>query len=326
MSGINVCIWKLEKSLKEIKGLLQNDFRKPIEQLMNCEIPNEEKYLVNKWIATEGSYDNKVYRTGDKNINYMQSTAFMEISYGNLFMPDGTPLPKENRVNSMNSHILFAMCQDTIYSIVYGSKSAESRIRGTLMLAGKKKKESEWGHVNFNNNAEYQFDKSFYYWILQKKGSEITFDEKTIKIIDVKGFKSSSDRDVHAYSGEGSNIDNEIPLRSIVGMDEKLKSIRISLIYNDFVYSFALDYDGRLLVKSEECGEFATENPRRKEIHEVLLDLYFDIIPFLRINFNKASIEGTLSDSERRYRRLSAMHIIDELMRQNNIHRDDIAR
>lgn len=169
----------------------------------------------------------------------------------------------------------------------------------------------------------YSFDKSFYYWLLKNSGQVLQINGKEMRLLEVKGFRSNSERNAHSYSGEGSNIGDEIPLKSIISMDEKLISLYIRILYNHVTYSFYLDHDGRISIFIPECGEHATENPRVIETEMLLLTIYFDIIPFL-VQKNNISMESGWKQEEKVFKKGSAVEAILELMQQNDVSLSDL--
>jgi len=319
--GVNTCIWKLENELENIIQLLEKNYSKPIPQLANLNIPTNEKILVYKWEkADERGYEQRTLLVGDKEIKYIKAIAHIEshaLPLRNIIMRNGNPLPKEIRVNENNSTVYFVNnSEGSVYVIICGSKSLEGKIRSTLMES--RTQMSEWKKI-YNNPTNYKFEKGFYYWILENKNNTLEDGGKKIELMDVRGFKSNSDRTAHSYRGEGSNIGEEIPLKSIVSMDESLVSLYIKILYNETItYSFYLDNDGRLSIFNSECGEFATEEPKILEIEEIFLKVYFDIIPFLIQQYNKALSNGW-KDKELDFRKQLSIDVIMELMQENNV-------
>jgi len=328
MRYLNSVIWRINKSIQQIKPLLSFDYSKFIDDLTDLDIPDNEKKLLNRWIPENGmEFNQRTQIINNSEINYIKAIAKLEvntISCDEIILPEtGLPIPKDIRVDQFTSRVIFIDRQEYSYAIVSGSKSIESRIRGTLMDSNKKREESRWGHIQFSGLQEFLFDKSFYYWLVESKGKNISCNGKTMKIIDVKGFKSNTDRNTHSYSGEGSNIDREIPLKSLISMDEKLISLYIVILYNSVIYSFYLDFDGRTGINIPECGEHATQNPAPIETDKLLLDIYFDIIPFLRLCHN-TEIENGWDEHELLLKKQFAIEVIKDLMEQNYIAVEDI--
>jgi hypothetical protein len=322
LRSINVCIWKLDKTLEEIIPLIREDYSKPILSLMNCSVPIEEKVLSCKWLANgEAEYIIHTSAINNTNIRYLRAIAQIEtnsVPEGSMILPDGTPLPKDLRVNNNLSFVLFIEYMGSTYSIVCGQKGMEGKIRSNLMES-RKKTQSRWGEIAVRDIPGYTFDKSFYYWLLTNKGQTLQLHESSILLEDVRGFRSDTDRRENSYSGEGSNIDNEIPLKSLVSMDETLVSLKINIRHNNRAnYSFYLDYDGRLGVFRGACCEIATQNPQPMELEQIFINLYFIIIPFLLSKFNQANQSGWEAVEASFKKRLS-IDIITELMGQNQV-------
>lgn len=327
LKGTNVCIFKLEKNLEEIQELLENSCFKYIDELLPYDIPEHDKKLIYRWVDP----DDNNFEVNSKVINgveirYIVAIAQLEVSLlsaDKIIIPNtDMPLPKQMRVSIIDSSVIFASTTHCTYAIVSGSRSLESKIRNNLMQTNKRN-DSEWGNVEFKEITEYKFDKSFYYWIIKNKGETLTLNDKSITLNEVKGFISDTERQTSKYKGQGTNIDTEIPLRSIVGMDEKLISLYINILYDNNTYSFYLDYDGRINVFQTECGEFGTQDPCPIEFDELLLNVYFDIIPFFRVKFNEAMSSNWNIDEEA-FRKKTSIDIILELMRQNSVTLEDL--
>ncbi len=321
MKGTNVCIWKLEKGFEEIIPLLSIDYSEPVQELAAFDLPERDKRLERKWLKADTlGYVAQKYEIDNSQIEYFKAVAHMETHsvprYGIII--DGIPLPKDARVNPINSTVIFADVAHSIYAIIIGSKSNEGRLRSKLMKTSSKRSESKWGEVIFRDIPQYTFDKNFYYWILRNKGLALTIDEKTMYLEDVRGFRSDAERKVHSYSGEGSNISEEIPLKSLVSMDERLVSLYIMIRYNNINYSFSLDYDGRISLYKPECGEHATETPRIIETESLILSIYFQIIPFLIQKYNVAKEEGW-DGIQTQFKKELSIDVIKKLMLQNGL-------
>lgn len=292
---------------------------------MPYEIPEIDKQLIYKWVTAEQSFTIKEMDVNGIKIRYVK--AFAEIETQGIplsdWIVDDKPLPKEIRVNKNNSMVLFIERLSSTYCIIIGPKSSEGRIRSTLMESAKRK-ESTWGKIAFKEIPGYTFDKHFYYWLIKNKGNSLKIDERCVVLNDVKGFKSDTDRKENSYSGEGSNIDLEIPLKSLVSMDEKLVSLYVDLLIDKTItYNFFLDYDGRISVHEAECGEFATQTPKQIPIEEIVINIYFNIIPLLISCFNKAISIGW-DKIEIQFKKSLSIDVIIELIKQNGIELKEI--
>lgn len=324
MKGINTCIWKLEKTIEEIIDLMRSDYSKYIDELIPYQISDKEKKLIYKWSSLEQNFNIKKLMVNGTEIKYVKALAEIENNAipMNDWIVDDKVLPKEIRVNKNNSVVIFTEVLGSTYCILIGSKSSEGRIRSNLMESNKRK-ESRWGKVYFSEVPGYIFDKHFYYWLIKNKGTSLNVNDKHIVLNDVKGFKSDADRKAGSYIGEGSNIDLEIPLKSLVSMDEKLVSLYVDLMVNNITYNFFLDYDGRINVYKAGCGEFATETPKQIPMEEIAINVYYEVIPLLISCFNKALSQGW-DDVENEFKKNLSIDVIRELIKQNDIKIEEI--
>lgn len=320
MRGDNICIWKLEKSIEEIIPLLQEVYSKNVEILQDYDIPEDDKQLIFRWNTIDGNYSIQEVSIDDTKLRYINASAEVESNLlsQSEWIFDEKPLPKRTRVKNFSSRVWFVERLGVTYCIVKGSKSIEGKIRSNLMESSKGKK-SRWGRFEFKEIAGYTFDKHFYYWLIKNKGNTITVDDKEILINDVRGFKSdAAERSESSYSGEGSNIDYEIPLKSLISMDERLISLYIDIVINKVSYNFFLEYDGRISVNRGECGQFTTQEPKLMSIGEIIFNIYYEIIPMLIMCFNKAKTKDWL-DEEDKFKRKLSIEVIIALINQNNI-------
>ncbi|MBE6089548.1 MAG: hypothetical protein E7206_16250 [Clostridium beijerinckii] len=319
MKGTNTCIWKIEKTIEEIINLMKSDYSKFMEVLSSYQIPENEKKLIYKWSSLEQNFNIKKLTINETEIKYIKALAEIETNAipTNDWIVDNRVLPKDIRVNKNNSIVLFLESLGSTYCIIIGSKSSEGKIRSTLMESSKRK-ESRWGKIQFSDVPGFVFDKHFYYWLIKNKGTSLNINNKNIMLNDVRGFKSDTDRKENSYSGEGSNIDLEIPLKSLVSMDERLVSLFVDLKVDNITYNFFLDYDGRISVYRAECGEFATETPKQMSIEEIVMNIYYEIIPLLKSCFNKAISQGW-GDIESEFKKSLSIDVIKELIKQNDI-------
>lgn len=303
--GKNVIILKSEKTLDEIKVLLQQDYSCIDEGISNCSISIEEMTFNHRWENENGNFDKENINVYGSEVEVIQAYAIIEknrfsgINRIRIGENGDIPLPKTDRVLSDKSLVLFCSYEGSTYIIVNGPKSIESKIR-TLLMHQKKVSESDWGVIYNKNVGIYNFDTSFYTWILTNKGAELTDENVKLLFSDVRGFKSATERQGHIFSGQGSNIDKEIPFKSVVSLDEKIDSLHIEVKLNDrTTYSFALDSDGRLEVITTLCGDYLVKDPKLYSDKEIFLDIYFEIIPFLVKKFNESKKSDWLEKEKR---------------------------
>jgi|GEM_PF-2700266 len=325
----NVCIWKMEKDLNEISQLLKNSYKKIIPSLVEQNIVDEDKYLLHKWTVTNGSdiSRKKIVINGEE---YRVIKCVADVEYKDfpedLWIDKGQVISKDIRIKKKRSYVNFININQGTYCIVSGQKSNEGRIRSNLMQSRVKKELSSWGSIESKVIPEYKFDKEFYYWLIINKGNTfpgkddtVTSKDDTIKLVNVKGFRSDAERNETSYSGEGADIDSEIPLMSLISMNETLVSLYIDVLYkNKINYSFYLDCDGRISVCEMGCGEFATQTPKGLPFDNIIMDIYFKIIPLLLKYFNKDKVgnwNNTCSDFQKKL----SIGIIIELAKQNSL-------
>lgn len=319
MRGDNICIWKLEKSIEEIIPLLGEVYSKEVDILEPYNISENDKKMLYRWGSIGGIFNINETSINGTILRYINAAAEIEVNAlpKSQWIVDGVPLPKEIRVNNSQSRVWIIEWLGATYCIIKGSKSSEGRIRSNLMESNKHTK-SRWGSIDFRQVPGYTFDKHFYYWLIKNKNIILKVKDKVIQINDVRGFKSDADRKENSYSGEGSNIDSEIPLKSLVSMDVKLISLYIDVTLEDISYNFFLDYDGRLSVNRGECGNFNNQESKTMEFTEIILNIYYKVIPLLISGFNKAKTEGWLKE-EYEFKKQLSLEVIADLIKQNNI-------
>lgn len=321
MNGSNVCIWKIDRDLKDIIPLLKEKYFKEIRELSSCNISQDEKRYIYKWLPKDGAdFIKQNIIINNNKIEYLEAIASLEIpsiTSSKFIIPStGEPLPKDMRVNVCTSKVIFIKRNGYIYCVVLGSKSLEGKIRSNLLQS--RNRNSKWGEIIFNNVPEFSFNKDFYYWILMNKGKKFNCNGKNLLLEDVEGFKSSTERHTHSYNGEGSNIDEEIPLKSIISTDGNLESLYMKILYGNIMYSFYLDYNGRMSVMFGECGEHATQSPKMISDVQVVLTIYFEIIPFMIKKFNEVQ-KKDLDEKEFVYRKRKSLEVIKTMAQKNNI-------
>lgn len=322
MAEVNVVIIKLEKTLDEIIPLFQNRTFKAIEELAGLNVSEENKSCIAKWEEIDGTgFKKECIDINNIKYEYIQAKASIEIVNVNKnkreMLSERVELDKKLLVETKKSIVYFVNYLGCVYGIIIGPKEMESRIRSRLMHC--RRKESEWGNIYSTNLQEYSFSKNFYYWVIDKKQCEISDGNSKANIIDVKGFKSDTERETSSISGQGSHIDKRIPLKSILGMGERLINLYIKMNYNGITYGFVLHNDGRLTVYSAECGLFGVTNPRMLNIRECVFSIYFEIIPFLKKVFSSEVTLKNWEVHEKRIRKTYALEVIRTLMKDNNI-------
>lgn len=259
----------------------------------------------------------------DKEIEYKYMEALASIEIKNInknkvdILSEKVALDKMILVEPKKCLVYFMEYKESVYCITMGSKDMESRIKNKLMHY--RRKESEWGSIISESLTQYKFNKNFYYWILDKKEIELTDGNNKAVIIDVKGFKSDSERDTASFSGEGSHIDKRVPLMSILGMGENLVNLYVKMIYNEVTYVFVLHNDGRLSIILGDCGIFGSGNPKMLNIREATANIYFKIIPFLKNLFGKEVTLKNWEEHEKKIKRFYAKQAILKLVVDNGI-------
>ncbi|QUH29609.1 hypothetical protein [Vallitalea guaymasensis] len=254
---MNSVIWKLDKTIDEIYDLLEKT------RCIESDHNNPSVNLTYEW-----KNKNK-----QKISNYDCVTAMACLDKFTGF-----------KVNTSYSHALFLEYNNSTYCNIIGVKGVEARIRTKLMEKGKY---SPWGKLMFKNIDGYTFEKDFFYWLLSKKGEKI--GSNNITILDISEFQCNTDRNADNYSGVSryGNIDNKPPLQALISAYEDISSLQMHIKKNNNQYVFRLDNDGRVDIKLESCGEFATQNPQQLSIFEAVIHIYYTIIPLLRQQYNK---------------------------------------
>lgn len=328
-STTNVCIYKMEITFDKIISLLNRDYSKCPNALTKfSNIQDEDKKFMHKWIAPNGRFDVKQIRLKDTNMKYIRAYAEIEVPNISIneWVVQGKILPRDIRIHKSQSLVLFVEKMASIYCIIIGSKTIEGKIRSNLMKTSTKRIDPEWGKIEHENVAGYKFDRHFYYWLLKNKGNLIKVENRSLRLNDVKGFKSNTERTANSYTGEGSNIDSEIPLKSLVSMNEELVSLYVDiLVDNKLTYNFFLDYNGRLSIYKNACGEFATDDPKIIKIEEIVLDIYFDIIPLLLKAFNIKN-SSSWTDEESNFKKKLSVDVIIRLIQENGIKIEEIEK
>lgn len=316
----NITIWKVEKTLEEILELIKLDYSIIDEELANCTIPIEEKLINHRWSCDYDGIQEKVI--DDITIRFIFSSAIIEtnkFTNSNKLKVRGIPLDKKDRILEQISKVFFVEYMGSVYVIINGAKTNESKVK-IILLDQKSKKDSIWGTIYSKNVGIYNFDKMFYRWIIVKKGDTLVDGNNKIRIEDVSGFKTCGDRNSNNFSGEGSNIDNETPFKTIVSLDENISKLHIKLLVNDREsYDFSLESDGRLSITKTLCGEFAVQNPRVYEIEEIAINIYFYIIPLLSKKYNMEKVRNW-QETDNKYRTECSKQIIEVLL---NKHKDE---
>ncbi len=292
MKNENVIILKSDKELNEIASLLKEDYSCLNDRISNCNIKTEEKKFNHRWEEIDKDFNIQNLHVGTEDVRVIQAYAIIETNKfsgsDRIRISENIPLPKSERVIENKSLVLFLEYLKSTYIIVNGPKTVESKIR-TLLMEQKRGTESRWGKIYNKNIGIYAFDKSFYRWVLKQRGKILREPNYSLELNDLRGFKSGTSRNANTFSGEGSNIDNEIPFKSVVSLDENISSLHIELkVNNRTSYSFELDNDGRLKVVTTLCGEFLVQNPKIYSNKEIFLNIYFEIIPFLVKKFNES--------------------------------------
>ncbi|MDU6522120.1 hypothetical protein [Clostridium sp.] len=291
----NIAIWKIEKRLEEIKELLKIDYSVIDDELCNLSIEIAEKTFNHRWDDSDNLKIENIEING-VNSRVIYTKAIIEVNkvpnINKIRGADGKPLMKCDRVIQQISSVMFVESLGSVYAIVNGPKTIEAKIRRILMDQ-KNKQDSIWGKIYVKDVGIYKFDKCFYRWLITQNNNTLIDNELMLRINDVSGFKSNGDRRSNNFSGEGSNIHEEIPFKSIISLDENISTLHIDLIVNNRMsYNFAIESDGRLKLCSTLCGEFLVHNPKIYDLHEIILNIYFLIIPTLVKKYNEDILNG----------------------------------
>lgn len=320
----NVCIWEIDNSIEDVLILINDNYNINFKSLDNVNISEGEKVRICRWTYLGDVENIRCEEVGGKKLRYITCKADIEYPKisENVWIDKNGLLSKDIRVSCLSSFITFIQDNNRLYCVVEGSKSNEAKIRSKLM---KSKREAErdikWGKVNYKNVIGYNFKSKFYYWLVIKKGKEFKFNNDKFLIKEVKGFRSNTERRESHYKGSGVEIDNEIPLRALMSMDEQLISMHIVLYVNEtHRYTFALDYDGRLSIYEEECIiiDSNTKNIDFIPLKKLILDIYFKIIPALCAQ-NWEDLNENWEEKETHFRKSLCNTIIEDILRKNNI-------
>ena len=317
LKGSNVGVFSVERRFEDLQALLKGNYFEKVNVLANVDVSEDKKTLYHKWIP-DGNFNIAVRTINNTQIKYIIAYASLERPrFNKEQLPDMAnlaDLDREFLYRESTSLVQFIRINESKYIVlIKGNKNLESLIRTRLM----KIKRSEWG-ICFN------FDKSFYYWLIHNSRNELDINGERMKLKNVRGFKSNTERKQHSYEGSGNRIESEIPLKTMIGLDFSVESVAIDLEYKNKEYSFSIDNDGRTKIFETKCRPIGAQSLYHIPWKNLLLDIYFDILPFLRHRYN---IDSSANDGEREEKKFKigeSLKVIKALMQQNGLVVNDI--
>lgn len=316
MKGSNVGVFSVERRFEDLQTLLKGNYFEKAMVLANVNVSEDKKTLYHKW-ESESGYNAAFKMINSKQIKYIAANANIEKSnYTKERLPDAAAagLDRELLYYKSTSLVLFVETNENKYIVlIKGKKNLEPSIRKRLMRISKK----EW-------QTCFNFDKSFYYWLIHNSKNELNLNGEIMKLKNVRGFKSNTERKQHSYEGSGNGIESETPLKTMIGLDFSVESIEIDIEYKNKEYSFGIDYDGRTQIFETKCRPIGEQSLCFIPWKDLLLDIYFDIIPFLKARYNNDYKTNYGEREELKFRKGESLKAIKELVQKNGLALNDI--
>ncbi len=220
-------------------------------------------------------------------------------------------VPKEIAIAPNYFPVIFVECNGAIHVIVSAASNCFSRIRTKIMkICGKN---NIWGRIEA---APHNLDRSFFYWLMYKKGNQIKLGVEDFVLKDVVGFRSSTEKNKHKYKGSGQGIDTEVPVQAMVCLNNNFSGLDLVLTNTNSNIVFSLAENWEVKVEFTKCHKLNMTVFESFDDCELLLKIFLQIIPGM-VQQNNA--DKLWPQQESRFRQNVGLKAIKEIMEENGI-------
>ncbi|QFT87387.1 hypothetical protein FIU87_01870 [Bacillus sp. THAF10] len=227
---------------------------------------------------------NEIKYTKDVNFKYIYLTAYVERAKNIIKGPDGQWLERTDRINKVESDVLFFESDSNVYAAIYMNYSKSTVYKINYILKDLFI-DSLWGTTSMLP-SEFHISDSTYYWLLSKFliGDKIISTSPNMTIDTFTGYSGAAADNAHLMSGEGERISALLGTLAFIFGDDTLKSLRLSIRFDSNEnFLFELSQQGNIRLLEYEGSLMYDELHKEKII--LTLILYKNIIPGILENY-----------------------------------------
>jgi hypothetical protein len=229
---------------------------------------------------------NEIHFNAELSFKYIYLTAYVERAKTTVKAPNGQWLDRSDRINKVESDVLFFSHENNVYVAVY-MNFTKSQYKLNYILKDLLR-EDIWGTVTLLP-TDFHITDSTYYWLLSKflSGDKILSESPNMTIKSFTGYSGAHKDNEHSMSGEGERISALLGTLAFIFGDDTLKSLRLSINFNENEnFLFELAHKGNIRLIEYE-GEISFEESHKEKILLTLM-LYKQIIPGIIKSFEEA--------------------------------------
>ncbi|EGP5667524.1 TPA: hypothetical protein QFG14_000250 [Enterococcus faecium] len=278
--------------------------------------PEDERIFIYKWInisdVEEVKFDEK-----EETFTYIKATAKCEFSTRRVLdQSSGELLPKEKRLNTANTDVIFINTNEGIYAILFSSEFYE--LRRIKRLIGEKNIEPL--------SSIHQTDSDLFHWLFYKRIMEEFDLNDDITLDNINGFTGTVLSEENQFEGTSIQTAELIITKAFITNGYPINSIKIDLQMNLATINFFLNEisDGKELITVVQKNSSLYTMLNNEEIEYVIpIYVFFYLIPEIVELYRKQEAEF-LSKSKTNFLTEIGIEVIKTIMAKNSIDIEDI--
>lgn len=333
MSLKRAVIWELENSLslEQILELLKLNYDIEIPFLINFDIPEDEKFLKNKWEPFYNKKNIDIEVLEDYDIQYIAVKAYIEEKLPEkLSVINKSVVNKNNRIKKIFVDVIFFEIENKKFISLFIKKSYETSIRSSLLGGGKNSKleHKAWGKINFNSVLLFGLDENFFYWLLTKNSQKIKISKDEIHIIDINSVGQKNIDLMTKHNSNGDKIMDSTITKAGIGTSVAIEEIGVTFNdYNSRIKAI-IKYNGEVSIDMINSHYFLEGNPISfvdNNLSVLIFKVYVKFIWELKNVYEEEKNNGMWTENNKaNICKQKAIAAIKELMSKNKIKLTDL--
>ncbi|GIO03362.1 hypothetical protein J5TS2_40300 [Brevibacillus halotolerans] len=323
MKKTRLVLWALDHKLNllEVQDKLSKDYTQPIDDLLQYQVPLEERSLNHHWRVYDKDF--RLSQIHNVQVEYILAQGILD--YQNAprklwFDIEGRLMPKNGRVTRKEIDTIFFEMKGRVYAVLATPEYLEPKIRSNLFNM-----EHDWGRIDYRELPQFRFDYNFFNWLLSKKGKEINDSYgNSLLVIGVEGFSGETARGASFFTGTGGNIASQPVTKTMISMASSFNELEITLEYKDMRINFKMDYMSKCNFNDENSYK-TSGSSKLINVYEAIISIYYEIIPLFNSVYHKEILDGTFRLEYDVFQKKAGLNVIEDIARQLDLSLKEIS-
>lgn len=279
---------------------------------------NPETFFLFSWESVSDEFEVEIGLDSSEKekIFYTKATAVCEYSTRRKKDDLNRLLPKEKRLNTQQTDVLFISVKGNIFAIVYTTDEYElKRIKSLINK-----------DILDPLNTEYQMDPDIFTWLFYKYINDEFNIGNDITMHGITGFTGNILSDENKFKGDSESMPDLMITKAFLANKYSITAMRLDLNVEDSTTSFYVSENtsGNELGVAAKRGSSTNIILQPHDIYDTMpIYIYFCLIPEIFSNYEKEKAEFESSHKAKFLKKIG-IEVIQMILARNNLTVNDI--